>query len=82
MPEYFYMQSNFIFVCQSIFMCNPNLFLNARVFLRALFCGMIVTIFRADEKISPKAVLIRFWGCFVTNRSRAQVVIAPQISFG
>lgn len=46
------------------------------------FYGLIMTIFRADEKISPKAVLTRFWGCFVTNRSRAQVVIAPQISFG
>ena len=68
MPEYFYMQSNFIFEYLSIFMCT--------------FCGMIVTIFRADEKISPKAVLIRFWGCFVTNRSRVQVVIVPQISFG
>ena len=62
------MQSEFIFEYKSIFMCNPNLFLNARVFLRAIFCEMIVTIFRADEKISPKAVLIRFWGCFVTNR--------------
>ena len=55
MRKYFYVQSKFIFECQSTFICNPNLFLNARVFLCALFCGMIVTIFRADEKISPKA---------------------------
>ena len=64
MPEYFYMQSNFIFVCQSIFMCNPNLFLNARVFLRALFCGMIVTIFRADEKNIPESGLKLLSGMF------------------
>ncbi len=55
MWKYFYVQSKFIFKCQSIFICNPNLFLNARVFLRVLFYEMIVTIFRADEKISPKA---------------------------
>ena len=55
MRKHFYVQSKFIFGCGSIFMCNQNLFLNARVFLRALFYEMIVTIFRADEKISPKA---------------------------
>ncbi|EKY03298.1 hypothetical protein HMPREF9151_00455 [Hoylesella saccharolytica F0055] len=30
------MQSNFIFECGSTFICNPNLFLNAQVFLCAL----------------------------------------------
>ena len=55
MQKCFYVQSGFIFECGSIFMCDSNLFLNAKVFLCALFYGMIVTIFRADEKISPKA---------------------------
>ena len=64
MPEYFYMQSNFIFVCQSTFICNQTLFLNARVFLRALFCGMIVTIFRADEKNIPESSFNPLLGMF------------------
>ena len=68
MRKYFCVQSEFFFECESIFMCNINLFLNARVLLYTIqlyfwtpkyfyvhFYGLIVTIFRADEKISPKA---------------------------
>ena len=41
MQKYFYVQSKFIFEYESIFMCNINLFLNARVLLYAIklyFC--------------------------------------------
>ena len=64
MPEYFYVQSNFIFECQSIFMCNPNLFLNARVFLRALFLWDDCNHFPRRRKNIPESGLKLLSGMF------------------
>ena len=77
MWKYFYVQSKFIFEYKSIFMCNLNLFLNARLLLYTIqlyfwipkyfyvhFYGMIVTIFRADEKNIPESGLKLLSGMF------------------